>query len=232
MLNAEGGGHVPPQENIDSVQAINNSAADKESEFSAKDGIKAEGKKKELTLNQMIGLGMAAMSVFTASIGYAMYGAKSEKAPLRDKEINTESIINGGGIADKAKATYIQTLVDQFATEEEITKALDAPQFKEVIGELKAKELENPDLAGCVADDKEVAELIKNYPIIGTLPYYTDIYRIDMTYEGDSEVPIIDITLITGGDSNKEAEAKMAVEKWLYSEDPGYKKLELRFTTE
>jgi len=233
MPHGESGGYIPPEDDIDVTwPAKKGSVTNDETDVSDKVEKRTEAKKKSLTLNQMIGLGMAAVSVFTASVGYAMYGARSERVSLRDKEVNRESILKTKNVAEEARASYIQTLVDQDATEEEINQALEAPQFKEAMEQLTGSEVDNSDAEGCATNDKEVTELINNYPIIGTLPYYTDTYRIDMTYEGDSEVPIIDITLVTGGDTAKEADIKSAVEKWLNSEDSGYKKLELRYTTE
>ena len=80
--------------------------------------------------------------------------------------------------------------------------------------------------------NKETEALLETYPIVASLPQYTDTYHIDMTYEGDSEIPVLDITLLTGGDTTKESAYKLAAEGWLKDEDPSYTKLEVRYATE
>ncbi|MEI6266737.1 MAG: hypothetical protein WCP14_02505 [bacterium] len=99
--------------------------------------------------------------------------------------------------------------------------------------ELSIEEQNTIDKISEAEGDKELADLVSSYPILGSLPYYTGDYHIDISYENDdSALPFIEITLLTKGATELEGPFKQAAEDWLKTEDPNYANLQVRYVAE
>jgi len=150
----------------------------------------------------------------------------------RGKNITVEATMSLKNLSDKISINYdnlspsqkkVINLFSQQSTDEQNAAIYDSlsPAEKDIV-DLYTKQR--------YLDEEKVLAAV--YPVVSSLPYYTDTYRIDLTYESDSKLPIIDITLLTGGDSTKEANLRQEAETWLTSIDPNYTKLKVRYASE